>query len=199
MAGHKLLRKLASWLTRHSTVKEIVETVLFIVALYFLIVGVLILAFNTSSYWMGVVSNSMKHEEWVDWKLYFQDQSMRQFLLSQSNLEYISEQDHLYDPDHFPIQGGFTRGDLLVIRGVNSISEISVGDVIIIERPNDIPLTHRVFAAWEENGKIRFTTKSDYNSYLLSDDMIVYPEQIIGKVVYVIPKLGNISVWFQGR
>mgnify|MGYP000241631552 CR=1 FL=1 len=199
MVGHKLLRRLTSWLVRHSTVKEIVETVLFIVALYFLVVGVLILAFNTSSYWMGVVSNSMNHEEWVDWKLYFQDQSMRQFLLSQSNLEYISEQDHLYDPDHFPIQGGFARGDLLVIRGVNSISEISVGDVIIIERPNDIPLTHRVFAAWEENGKIRFTTKGDYNSYLLSDDMIVYPEQIIGKVVYVIPKLGNISVWFQGR
>jgi hypothetical protein len=34
---------------------------------------------------------------------------------------------------------------------------------------------------------------------LLSDDKYITAEKVVGKVVFVIPKLGNIALWFQGR
>ena len=178
---------------------EILEMALILGILYFGTSGILMLTFNTDSYWMAVISNSMLHEEWVDWQAYYTSREKREFLLRRYGPSQAISQDRLYDPSTFPIQDGFGRGDLLFIKGVDSISEISVGDVVIIKRANNIPLTHRIFAAWEENGKIRFTTKGDHNSYLLNDDAVIYPEQIIGKVVFVIPKLGNISLWYQGK
>ena len=179
--------------------REIVETVIVVIAFYFIFVGALTVLFNTSSYWMGVVSNSMSHEGGPNWRTYFEDKSMRELLLTSEGLYHVLAQDlHTYDTRRFPLQDGFSKGDLIIVRGVNSVSEISVGDVIIIERENKIPLTHRVFAVWEEDGKIRFVTKGDHNSYLISDDLRVSPEQIIGKVVYVIPELGNLFLWFQG-
>lgn len=198
MAAREFKNRAKAFLT-HGTVKGILEMILMLGILYFAFSGVLILVFNTDSYWMGVISNSMTHEEGLDWKTYFEDKDAREYMLSRYGLTTVVTEDHLYDTSGFPITGGFTRGDLLVIKGLNSVSDISVGDVLIINRPNDIPLTHRVFAAWEEDGKIRFTTKGDYNTYLIDDDRVVYPEQIVGKVVFVIPKLGNISLWFQGR
>jgi hypothetical protein len=174
------------------------DTLIFIAASYFIIVGVLTLVFNTSSYWMGVVSGSMSHQGDPKWRLYFEDRTIRELLLTSEGLQHIIPEDHIYDTADFPIQDGFDRGDLIVVRGVNSVSEISVGDVIIIQRENNIPLTHRVLAAWEENGKIRFTTKGDHNPYLVGDDLVVRPEQIVGKVIYVIPNLGSFFLWFQG-
>lgn len=196
------VREFTSWargFLTHGTVKGILEMVLMLGVLYFAFSGILVLAFNTDSYWMGVISNSMKHEEGLNWKIYFEDDDIRSYMLSRYGLTSMVGEDHIYDTSRFPISGGFSRGDLLVIKGINSVSDISVGDVLIIKRTNDIPLTHRVFAVWEEDGKIRFTTKGDYNTYLINDDRIIYPEKIVGKVAFVIPALGNISLWFQGR
>jgi signal peptidase len=91
-------------------------------------------------------------------------------------------------------------GDLLVVQGVGSVSDISVGDVLIIDRSpwNPTPLTHRVLALWVEDGRVKVVTKGDGNDHLINDDM-VFPEQIVGKVIFVVPKLGYISLWFQGR
>lgn len=207
MAGRKTRKRIKRRLTlrevkrilTHSVVREVLELILILGILYFGISGFLTVALNTESYWMGVISDSMKHDASVDWEKYFTDRGARGILFRQRGLSQVISEDHLYNPEEFPIRGGFTRGDLVIIKGVNSVSEISVGDVLIIKRNHEIPLTHRVLAVWEENGKIRFTTKGDYNGYLLGDDAVVYPEQVVGKVVFVIPKLGNISLWFQGK
>jgi len=168
------------------------DTLVFLLLLgifYFTFMGSLTLIFRTDSFWMGVTSGSMKHngEVWRDY--------------------YTAQGENSY---RFPIQGGFERGDLLIVQGVNSVSEISVGDVLIIDRGAGVtPLTHRVVEIWEENGEVRLRTKGDANpqSYehftegnrIVPGDYPIEPSQILGKVVFVIPKIGYISLWFQGK
>jgi hypothetical protein len=189
----------------HGTIKWVLEFLLTLGVLYCVFSGVLILLFRTDSYWMAVTSGSMTHEG-EDWRAYFENWSVRSPFLANYGLS-LAENTRTFDTSKFPIQGGFERGDLLIIQGVGSVSDIAVGDVLIIDRePYDISLTHRVLAVWEENGVVRFTVKGDYNPGLVDssrtpwhDDRVVLPEQVAGKVAFVIPKLGNIALWFQGR
>jgi len=173
----------------HTIVRDILVFLLLLGIFYFTFMGSLTLVFRTDSFWMAVTSGSMKHngETWRDYYTVRGDNSLR-----------------------FSIQGGFERGDLLIIQGVNSVSEIAIGDVLIIDRGPDVtPLTHRVVETWEENGEVRLRTKGDANSQSydyfyetgrrVSGDYPISPKQIIGKVVFVIPKIGYIPLWFQGK
>jgi len=164
---------------RQNVVKDILGFLLLLGFFYFAMAGVLTMAFRTDSFWMAVISDSMKHDG-NDWHEYFIERG--------------------YDPSKFPLQGGFERGDLLIIRGVDSVSEIAIGDVLIIDRgPGVIPLTHRVVAMWEKNGMAYIMTKGDANAGTLSDERSIKPERILGKVVFVIPKIGHISLLFSGQ
>ncbi len=163
----------------HIIVRDILGFFLMLGIFYFTMAGILTLTLQTASFWMAVISPSMMHdgEAWCQY--------------------YINNG---YDPSEFPIQGGFERGDLIIIQGVGSVSEIAVGDVIIIDLgPGVIPLVHRVVAMWGENGTARLMTKGDANTSVLSIEKSIKPEQILGKVVFVIPKIGYISLWFQGQ
>jgi hypothetical protein len=182
-------KKLMSRLLGRTIVRDTLVFLLLLGIFYFTFMGSLTLIFRTNSFWMGVTSGSMKHDDGA-WRSY-----------------YTAQGENSY---RFPIQGGFERGDLLIVQGVNSISEISVGDVLIIDRgPGVTPLTHRVVEVWEENGEVRLKTKGDANSQSweyfyevnrrVSGDYPISPNQILGKVIFVIPKIGYISLWFQGK
>ena len=162
-------------------VKDILVFLLLLGIFYFAFMGSLTLVFRTSSFWMAVTSDSMKHDGDLTWREY-----------------YTAREENSY---RFPIQEGFEKGDLLIVQGVNSVYEIAVGDVLIIDRPHDIPLTHRVVEIWEENGEIRLKTKGDAisQSNAAVGDYPIKPSQILGKVVFRIPKLGIIPLWFQGK
>jgi len=158
-------------------VKEVLEFLLILAILYFGVSGVLALALRTDTYWMAVVSNSMRHDD-ESWREYFETRG------------YASSQ--------FSIQGGFERGDMLIIQGVGSVTEIAVGEVIMFNINRPMPLVHRVVDISNENGVARVQTKGDGNSGILSVEKSIKPEQIRGKVIFVIPKLGYLSLWFQG-
>lgn len=176
----------------HAIVRDVLVFLLLLGIFYFAFMGVLTLAFRTDSFWMAVTSDSMKHngETWRDY--------------------YTARGENSY---RFPIQGGFERGDLLIVQGVNSVSEVAIGDVLIIDRgPDATPLTHRVVEMWEENGALVLKTKGDnprtnpisYEYFYeggrrVQGDYPIRPERILGKVIFVIPKLGYISLWFSGR
>ncbi|MDI6643044.1 MAG: hypothetical protein QMD95_03220 [Candidatus Hodarchaeaceae archaeon] len=168
-------KKLVLGFLGHGVVRGVLEFFLMLGILYFIMSGALVLAFRTDSYWMAVISNSMKHDG-DTWREPFANQG--------------------YDTSQFPLQGGFERGDLLIIQGVYSVSEIAIGDVVIMDQgPGIIPLAHRVVYIWEENGRASFRTKGDANlTYEVFE-----PEDVLGKVVFVIPKLGHIALWFQGQ
>jgi len=184
-----MTKKLMLGFLGQTIVKDILVFLLLLGIFYFAFVGFLTVALRTDSFWMVVVSGSMKHdgETWREYYTALGDNSFR-----------------------FPIQGGFERGDLLVTQGVNSVSEIAIGDVLIIDRGPDVtPLTHRVAEIWEENGEVRLRTKGDaslvsYEYFVeggrrVPGDYPISPRQILGKVIFVIPELGRISLWFQGK
>jgi hypothetical protein len=165
---------------RHETVRGLLEFFLMLGIIYFAFTGIVTLVLRTDSYWMGVTSQSMIHRDNHSWRQYYLDKGI--------------------DPSSFPIQGGFERGDLLIVQGISSFSEIRVGDVVVMDQGNDvIPLVHRVVAIWEDGDSSRFMTKGDANASSLLTELSNRPEQVIGKVIFVIPKLGYISLWFQGR
>lgn len=185
----------------HTIVKEILGFILLLGIFYFTIAGVLTLVLRTDSFWMAVISNSMTHDG-ESWREYFENATERQQLFLQAGLSDQVKNVGAEDTSTFPIQGGFEKGDLLIIQGVSSVSEIVIGDVLIMDQgPGVIPLVHRVVAIWEENGDARITTKGDANQHIwksVPDERAIKPEQILGKVVFVIPKIGWISLWFQG-
>jgi len=61
-------------------------------------------------------------------------------------------------------------------------------DTITFTAEDQRVVTHRIIEASEHNGKTVFTTKGDANRS--EDNNTITPDQIIGKVALVIPKLG---------
>lgn len=108
-------------------------------------------------------------------------------------------------PLHTPISGSMEPtlkiGDLLIIRGGLKAEDIHAspndGDIIIFHNPNnqkDLPIVHRAIKKVQKDGKWYFITKGDKNPF---DDYrtfgwMVSEDHIIGKVIFVIPKVGYI-------
>jgi signal peptidase I len=86
------------------------------------------------------------------------------------------------------------------VQGVDALRDVKVGDVIVFDVPTQpIPLVHRVVAINNSDGEIYFTTKGDNNPYVLQVEGYIKPAQIRGRVVFVIPKIGYLSLLWQGR
>lgn len=93
--------------------------------------------------------------------------------------------------DSWPFKDGFGIGDLPIIQGSN---EYRVGDVIVYEVPGQsIPVIHRIIKI---NPDGTYTTKGDHNSGILPFEHSVKKEQIKGRVIFIIPKLGYFKVVF---
>ena len=122
---------------------------------------------------VAVISESMTHDTSTEYVHY-------KFLEAEFN--YTRQQ-----IDSWPINKGFRKGDVLVIKGVDK-SELKVGDVIVFDIEGQrIPIVHRIVSL---NGEI--VTKGDHNPVI--DPWRV--ERIHGKVILVIPFLGWPKVIF---
>lgn len=152
-------------LRNHSFLREVVSWVLVLGIIYFGVKGTLVLSLQTTSPLMGVEGTSMIHEgdSWRDY--------------------YLEEN---YDPSSFPFRGGLQEGDLVIVRGVDSLRDIEVGDVIIWKKGNEPAVIHRVAKVDLEEGYVR--TKGDHRPSV--DYPKVRLEDIIGVAVYSIPYLG---------
>ncbi len=85
--------------------------------------------------------------------------------------------------------------DVLIVQGGN-FDEVQVGDIIVFHRPNihDKIIVHRVIDINEVNGVRVITTKGDANpSVIPGTDYPITADDYIGKVIYVIPKLGYVT------
>jgi len=108
-------------------------------------------------------------------------------------------------PFHTPISGSMEPtlkvGDLLIIRGGLKAKDIYAspdnGDIIVFRNPSDPqgpPIVHRAIKKIYKNEKCYFLTKGDNNP---GDDLrlfgwLVPEEYLIGKVIFVVPKVGFI-------
>ena len=89
-------------------------------------------------------------------------------------------------------------GDVILIKQFYTEEEIKalqIDDIIYFQR-DDIVITHRIKnIIYEENGKYSFLTKGDNNS--VEDIRLVRPEEVKGKYVMVIPKIGYPTLWLK--
>lgn len=81
-------------------------------------------------------------------------------------------------------------GDVIIVKRVD-IDSISVGDVIQFQK-NQLDIAHRVIEIGDENGKF-LRTKGDNNN--ICDNDPVMPDEIRGKVLFKVPKIGKIKFY----
>lgn len=81
-------------------------------------------------------------------------------------------------------------GDVILIEKISKMEDIDAlreGDIIHFKR-DDIFITHRIIKIVQEEQLKTYRTKGDNNSG--PDSILVKPENIKGKIVYVFPKIG---------
>lgn len=84
-------------------------------------------------------------------------------------------------------------GDIVISKKEEKLNE---GDIISFWQGQSV-VTHRISKITQENGKNVYQTKGDNNN--VEDSGTITDENIIGKVIFKIPKLGKLSLILQGR
>jgi signal peptidase len=85
----------------------------------------------------------------------------------------------------------FYKGDILVLQGVPS-EDLQIGDIIVFSPENyATPIVHRIT---EINPDGTFQTKGDANLRQLPFEKKITPEQIHGKVIFIVPYLGWVKI-----
>ena len=86
-------------------------------------------------------------------------------------------------------------GDIVIVKEVPE-EELQIGDVITFEKDYQV-ITHRITKIDDETGKRVYTTKGDNNN--LEDNQKIEYEQIEGKSVLTIPKLGYLFNFLENQ
>lgn len=94
----------------------------------------------------------------------------------------------------YSMEPTFTRGDAVIVQKLDSdgISNLKKGDIVQYRKGNVIVI-HRIINVFVENNERVFVFKGDNNKSRDSD--LVYSDQIMGKILFSIPKIGYPSVW----
>lgn len=85
--------------------------------------------------------------------------------------------------------------DVLIVRGGSTFDEVQSGDIIVFNRPqtHDRVIVHRIVAISDSSERI-LTTKGDANpASIPGTDYPITGDDYIGKVIYVIPKIGYVT------
>jgi len=96
----------------------------------------------------------------------------------------------------FRFTNGLYKGDIIVVKGSSSYS---VGDIIVFRDRQPTPIIHRVVKDEE-----KIETKGDHNSAQLTyansnnrvNELNISQEQIVGKAIARIPKIGWAKIFF---
>ncbi len=123
---------------------------------------------------VAVISSSMQHDNpeetfygWLEKNLGY-------------NRSYI---------ESWPFQNGINVGDMPIVYGCG---DYNIGDVIVYKVPGQpAPIIHRIIKINPDN---TFQTKGDNNLGQLPYELSVKKDQIYGKVIFIIPKLGYVKL-----
>ncbi len=90
----------------------------------------------------------------------------------------------------------FYQGDILIIQGVSSpenyASFLDIGDIIVFSvGGRDVPIVHRIKLI---NADGSFQTQGDANTAQHPFEKQVFPSQIHGKVIAIVPYLGWVKI-----
>lgn len=205
-------KKAWNWIwSSDSFLSWIVALIVIFIFVKFIFFPVLSLIMGTPLPLAGVESSSMDHQIVKD---DFGNLGLCGNGFSKENKQYLDFDDYWnecgnwYENNQitkdkfskFPLKNGFSRGDIVIVRGRFNPK---IGDVIIF-KPNPEstaprPIIHRIVKI--ENGLIQ--TKGDHNKEQLTvsnniyktDETIITENQIIGKAFLKIPYLGWPKIW----
>ncbi len=154
---------------------------------YFILANVL----SSDTPVVAVVSSSMEHR----------NPEITYYQWLEKNLEY--NRSYI---DSWTMTNGFSVGDMPVVSGGVPLTgffsligvaesdqeKYEVGDVIVYSVEGiDAPIIHRIITINDDG---TYQTKGDNNSGQLNYEFSVKPEQIKGKVIFIIPKIGYFKV-----
>ena len=135
---------------------------------------VLAFALSTDLPVVAVVSSSMQHD----------NANRTYYGWLESTMGY--EREYI---DSWSVPTGFFVGDMPIVVGSE---EYNVGDVIVYSVPDQkYPIIHRIIKI---NADGTYQTKGDNNLLQAPYELNIRPEQIHGKVIFIVPKLGYIKV-----
>lgn len=92
------------------------------------------------------------------------------------------------------MEPAYPTGSLVYVKQVEP-STLRVNDVITFSLSPNVIATHRIVEVVEENGATKYRTKGDANNAV--DVSLVGAGNIIGKVVFSVPYLGDIANYIQ--
>ena len=81
-------------------------------------------------------------------------------------------------------------GDVVIVS--KNDKDISVGDIIQFRR-NGKTVIHRIISEQKQTENLVYITKGDANN--TADDGYVTEDDIVGKVIYSVPKIGYLTLW----
>lgn len=85
-------------------------------------------------------------------------------------------------------------GDIVVVKAEENLD---IGDVISYRKCQSV-ITHRITQINKnENGEIEYKTRGDNNN--VEDEESIKPSNIEGKVIKIVPKLGNVTLILQNK
>lgn len=84
-------------------------------------------------------------------------------------------------------------GDIVIVKKGKNLQD---GDIISFRQGESV-ITHRINKIINENGNNTYQTKGDNNN--IEDSGTITDSVIEGKVIFKIPKLGNISLFLQNK
>ncbi len=182
----KILKKVWHFLVHEeSWASFLADAIIIILVAKFVVYPAIGLALGTSYPLVAVVSSSMDHggQDFENWWSSYGD---------------WYEQHNISDEQfqNYYLNNGFKKGDVLVIKGA-PIADLRAGDTIIYKvTGKKDPIIHRIIAINISDSEIAISTKGDANSGQLEFEKSVLPDQIRGKGVALIPKIGWFKVAF---
>ncbi|MFH1329090.1 MAG: signal peptidase I, partial [Actinomycetota bacterium] len=102
---------------------------------------------------------------------------------------------HLVVVDGISMEPAYGRGDVAVVREGVGPASLRVNDVIVF-RQGSLPVVHRIVTIEEGGGGRVFTTQGDN---VEAPDPPITQDRVEGKVVFLIPEVGNLNLWLRGR
>jgi hypothetical protein len=89
----------------------------------------------------------------------------------------------------WPYHNGIDKGDIIIVSG-RWKKNLKVGDIIIFDAKQPLPIIHRVMSTDV------LSTKGDHNKAQLNFEKNISEEQVIGKAILRIPKVGWVKLFF---
>jgi len=178
------------WLWHSDSILSwVLALIIAFIAVRFVFFPLISLALGTPLPLVVVESSSMEHPEAGFFGNLFATQGSFDAWWKEKGAWYEQNGFTKQQVESWSLRTGFDKGDIILVYGRFTPK---IGDVVIFNANTEHPIIHRIVAI---NGDI-ISTKGDNNDGQLSIERSISREDLVGKAVFRIPKLGWIKLVF---